>query len=111
MATDATDKLLVASVLFALGAAGVMWFTEAYKIDISEKFDGTWGIFYALVGGLVLGILIGKATEHYTSERKRHAQDIAFADAEKKEIRHSPSRNGLAPKASIVFRRSQRRAA
>ncbi len=71
--------LLVASLLFAGGAAGIVYFTKTHLIvPEGAVHAGTWGIYYALAGGLVLGLLIGKATEHYTSERKRHAQDIAM---------------------------------
>ena len=70
--------LFVASLLFAALAFGVVYFMGAHDIRPSgAEFDKPWGIYYALVGGLVLGILVGKATEHYTSERKRHAKDIA----------------------------------
>ncbi|MHC4957604.1 MAG: sodium-translocating pyrophosphatase [Planctomycetota bacterium] len=68
----------VASAVFAAGAAGIFYALGLHKVGIPEApFEYVWGIYYALVGGLVLGILIGKATEHYTSEQKRHAHDIA----------------------------------
>ena len=46
-----------------------------------EMTYGKWNIYGCLVGGLVLGIIIGKITEHYTSEQAPHAQKIA-ADSE-----------------------------
>jgi K(+)-stimulated pyrophosphate-energized sodium pump len=70
--------MIVASLLFAALAWIVIYLLKAYKIElVGAGFGHDWGLYYALVGGLVLGILIGKATEHYTSERKRHAQAIA----------------------------------
>jgi len=70
--------LFVASILFALAAAGAFYLLGYHNIRIdSAQYEGNWGIYAALVSGLLLGILIGKVTEHYTSERKRHAQDIA----------------------------------
>jgi len=71
--------LFVASLLFAGLAAGIFYMLEAHKVQPSGAiYAGEWGIYFALVGGLVLGLLIGKATEHYTSERKKHAQTIAL---------------------------------
>jgi len=67
----------VASAIFAAMAAGIIYLFGAHKLDLGAAFRFEWGIYHALIGGLVLGILIGKSTEHYTSERKRHARDIA----------------------------------
>ncbi|MHC5050162.1 MAG: sodium/proton-translocating pyrophosphatase, partial [Planctomycetota bacterium] len=70
--------MFVASLLFAVLAAGAVFFLKVDEIRPSgASYEGTWGVYIALVGGLVLGILIGKVTEHYTSERKRHAKAIA----------------------------------
>ncbi len=67
--------LLVASVLFA-GAAAIV-FTQMPDVDASIFAKGKWGVYATLVGGLALGIIIGKITEHYTSEQAPHAQKIA----------------------------------
>ncbi len=69
--------LLVASLLFAGAAAFV--FTQMPEAEVFAK--GKWGVYGTLVGGLLLGIIIGKITEHYTSEQAPHAQKIA-ADSE-----------------------------
>ncbi len=69
--------LLVASLLFAGAAAFV--FTQMPEAAVFAK--GKWGVYGTLVGGLLLGIIIGKITEHYTSEQAPHAQKIA-ADSE-----------------------------
>ncbi|MEM7166835.1 MAG: sodium-translocating pyrophosphatase [Planctomycetota bacterium] len=71
--------LMVASILFAGGAAAVIGMTEltdetATALGLAK---GKWGIFGALMSGLVVGVLIGKITEYYTSEQMRHAQSIA----------------------------------
>jgi K(+)-stimulated pyrophosphate-energized sodium pump len=42
-----------------------------------EVLYSKWGIFGAMVSGLVLGILIGKITEYYTSEKMAPSQEIA----------------------------------
>ena len=36
-----------------------------------------WGVFGAMVAGLVIGVVIGKVTEYYTSEKMGPAQNIA----------------------------------
>jgi len=70
--------LFVASFVFAGATAGVFKLMGLDKIVIFESpYTGTWGIYYSIVLGLFLGILIGKVTEYYTSEQKRHARDIA----------------------------------
>ncbi len=38
---------------------------------------GPWDIFGAMLIGLFLGVIIGKVTEYYTSEKKRPVQEIA----------------------------------
>jgi len=74
--------LILASLIFAalcfvlvyvLGLFDNEAFTKAAEADF--KYPG--GIFYAVLMGLVLGVLIGKITEFYTSEHKKHAQAIA----------------------------------
>ena len=74
------NGLIVASVLFAIGAALVTNFVvdgEAIAQIPAFADHGVWGIYFSLVGGLALGIIIGKITEHYTSEQRVHAQSIA----------------------------------
>jgi K(+)-stimulated pyrophosphate-energized sodium pump len=70
--------LFVASFLFAGLTAALFWALGSQEIRIDgAPHTGPWGIYFALVSGLVLGIIIGKVTEHYTSESRRHARDIA----------------------------------
>ena len=71
--------LLIASAIFAAGAAGI--FTVMPDVDIEAFSQGKWGVYMTLIGGLGLGIIVGKITEHYTSEQAPHAQKIA-ADSE-----------------------------
>jgi K(+)-stimulated pyrophosphate-energized sodium pump len=73
-----TKGMVVAGLLLAGFAAGIFLLLGATNIVPSgAEYDGDWGIYVALVGGLVLGMLIGKVTEYYTSEQKRHAKWIA----------------------------------
>ncbi len=70
--------LFVASFLFAGLTAALFYALGAQDITIDGAlFARPWGIYYALVSGLVLGIIIGKITEYYTSESRHHARDIA----------------------------------
>lgn len=70
--------LIVASLIFGAGAAGVTAFMTFDTTQVSAFADyGKWGIFGAMISGLVLGIVVGKITEYYTSEQMRHAQSIA----------------------------------
>ena len=70
--------MFVASLLFAVLAAGAVYLLKVDEIRPNgASYTGPWGVYFALVGGLVLGIVIGKVTEYYRSERKRHAKAIA----------------------------------
>jgi len=78
--------LFISSLLLILFAAVVTYTLGLHTVKLGEFAGGgwkigeetqNWGIFYALVSGLVLGVLIGKVTEWYTSEQKRHAKMIA----------------------------------
>lgn len=70
------NGLLTASVIFAGLAAFV--FSKMPDTDLPFADGATkWGIYGTLIGGLVLGIIIGKITEHYTSEQAPHARKIA----------------------------------
>ena len=71
--SDALHRgLIVASVVFAGAAAGICWL-----FDLKVEGHPTWGVWGSMGAGLLLGVLIGKITEWYTSERMRHAQGIA----------------------------------
>ncbi|OUU22739.1 MAG: sodium-translocating pyrophosphatase [Planctomycetia bacterium TMED53] len=75
------NGLLLASGIFAGLAYLVFTGMPAGEFVDGEMTYGKWNIYGCLVGGLVLGIIIGKITEHYTSEQAPHAQKIA-ADSE-----------------------------
>ncbi len=68
--------LVVASVIFAAGAAGLISLLSLDSVGDALP-HGKWGVYWAMVAGLALGIIIGKITEHYTSEQQRHARAIA----------------------------------
>lgn len=75
------NGLLTASAIFAALAYVVFTNMPSDSFIAGDVTYGKWSIYGCLVGGLVLGIIIGKITEHYTSEQAPHAQKIA-ADSE-----------------------------
>ncbi|NLF37991.1 sodium-translocating pyrophosphatase [bacterium] len=58
---------LSSSVLILLGTAGVCWFMGL-----------GWGVFMAVASGLVAGVIIGQATEYYTSDEYGPTKGIAI---------------------------------
>jgi K(+)-stimulated pyrophosphate-energized sodium pump len=64
--------VIAASIILAVIAGVLIWF---FRLQVEGCHR--WGILIALYSGLILGILIGKITEWYTSEHKRHARAIA----------------------------------
>ncbi|MFO7900573.1 MAG: sodium-translocating pyrophosphatase [Planctomycetota bacterium] len=81
---DATQKALlhaltrgemVSAFLFAAGSALLTWLLFR-AIDLPDGFN-PWGIWLAVVTGLVAGVIIGKSTEYYTSANFRPTQDLA----------------------------------
>jgi K(+)-stimulated pyrophosphate-energized sodium pump len=74
--------LIIASVVFAALTFGLVMLLDLFnnpefKNVAGTAFTGPGGILWAIYSGLLLGVLIGKVTEYYTSEQKHHAQDIA----------------------------------
>ena len=71
--------LISASGLLVVGAAGLTLFMQPtiYDKDGVTVIAGPWGIFASMVIGLALGVIIGKVTEYYTSEKMAPAQEIA----------------------------------
>lgn len=57
-------------------SSGIM---VAFSFVIIWLYTGDLGIFYATMSGLAAGIVIGLATEYYTSNDRRPAQKIAEA--------------------------------
>ena len=64
--------LTIASIIVAVAAFLFIWVTKMHVKGLNQ-----WGIFIAILSGVVLGSLIGFVTEWYTSENKRHARWIA----------------------------------
>ena len=66
----------VASLIFA-GGAFVACMVFDVRVGDGDNFMQKHGILISILAGLLLGVLIGKVTEWYTSEQMRHAQGIA----------------------------------
>ena len=62
------NSLYVATILTAIFAGLMTWF-----------MIGSLNPFYAILSGLIAGIIIGMSTEYYTSEKRKPAQSIAEA--------------------------------
>ena len=63
------NSLFISTALTAVFAGIATWFI----------LDGEMNPFYAMVAGLVAGIVIGLSTEYFTSEKRKPAQSIAEA--------------------------------
>ena len=63
------NSLFISTALTAVFAGIATWFI----------LDGEMNPFYAMVAGLVAGIVIGLSTEYFTSEKRKPAQGIAEA--------------------------------
>ncbi len=74
--------LIIASILFLALTFGLVYFlglfdNAKFREVAATEFQGPGGILWAIFMGLILGVAIGKITEIYTSEHKKHAQSIA----------------------------------
>lgn len=74
---DATQKDLMASLSRGINFSSVLIVIVSLVIVQLLGFDNAYGIWGAIVVGLVTGIVIGKATEYYTSHSYKPTQKIA----------------------------------
>jgi K(+)-stimulated pyrophosphate-energized sodium pump len=74
---DATQKDLMASLSRGINFSSVLIVIASYFVVSLLGFENAWGIWGAIVTGLVTGIVIGKATEYYTSHSYKPTQKIA----------------------------------
>ena len=65
--------LVIASLFLAAFAFGLVKFLGLHEVGGYPSY----GIFFAIITGLGLGVLIGKVTEIYTSENMKSARTIA----------------------------------
>jgi len=73
----ATQKQLLKSLGRGTNISSLLVIIFAWLILYVLELDNIWGIWGAIVTGLITGIIIGRATEYYTSEEYRPTQKIA----------------------------------
>jgi len=74
---DATQKTLLKSLGRGVNGSSILIVIFAWLILYLLEFENIWGIWGAIVTGLIVGIVIGKATEYFTSAEYRPTQRIA----------------------------------
>ena len=73
----ATQKQLLKSLSRGTNISSALIVVFSWIILYVLQLDNIWGIWGAIVTGLLTGIIIGRATEYYTSEEYRPTQKIA----------------------------------
>ncbi len=73
----ATQKNLLNSLSKGINISSILIVIFSWLILFWLDLENLWGIWGAIVTGLIVGIIIGKATEFYTSEEFRPTQRIA----------------------------------
>ncbi|MFA3784016.1 sodium-translocating pyrophosphatase [Melioribacteraceae bacterium 4301-Me] len=74
---EATQKDLLKALSRGINLSSVLIIIFSAVIVNLLGFDNAWGIWAAIVVGLLTGIVIGKATEYFTSQSYRPTQFIA----------------------------------
>ncbi|MBX3009455.1 MAG: sodium-translocating pyrophosphatase [Melioribacteraceae bacterium] len=74
---DATQKDLLGALSKGINFSSVLIVIFSLVIVKMLGFENAWGIWGSIVTGLVTGIVIGKATEYYTSHSYKPTQKIA----------------------------------
>ena len=72
---SATQKNLLNALLLGTGGSSAL-ILIAVAIMAAVGFL-TWGIFGSVISGLIAGVIIGQATEHFTSDEYAHTKGIA----------------------------------
>ncbi|MFA7287896.1 MAG: sodium-translocating pyrophosphatase [Melioribacteraceae bacterium] len=74
---DATQKDLLNSLGNGINFSSVLIVVFSALIVNLLGFDNAWGIWGSIVSGLITGIVIGKATEYYTSQSYKPTRTVA----------------------------------
>jgi K(+)-stimulated pyrophosphate-energized sodium pump len=72
---DASQKTLLRALLLGTGGSSSLILVVLAVMAAANWI--TWGVFGAAVSGLVAGVIIGQATEYYTSDGYKPTQGIA----------------------------------
>lgn len=73
----ASQKNLLKALNTGINTTAVLILVFAWVILYLLDFDNVWGIWLAMVVGLLVGIVIGKATEYFTSSEYKPTRNIA----------------------------------
>ncbi len=74
---EATQKNLLHSLARGINTSSILIVVFSWLILYLLKLENYWGMWASIVTGLLVGIVIGKATEYFTSEEFRPTQKIA----------------------------------
>ncbi|MBN2572075.1 MAG: sodium-translocating pyrophosphatase [Ignavibacteriales bacterium] len=74
---DANQKTLLRSLSLGINASSLLIVGGSYLVVKFLNLDNALGIWGSIVIGLVVGIIIGKATEYYTSHSYKPTRQIA----------------------------------
>ncbi|MCD6353970.1 MAG: sodium-translocating pyrophosphatase [Prolixibacteraceae bacterium] len=72
---SATQKTLLNALLLGTGGSSILILLALAVLAITGWI--TWGVFGAVVIGLAAGVIIGQATEYYTSDENKPTKGIA----------------------------------
>lgn len=73
----ATQKQLLGSLSRGTGFSAILIGTLAFPLVYFILGAENWKIYFAILSGLVAGVVIGQATEHYTSDSYKPTRRIA----------------------------------
>jgi len=74
---DATQKTLLNALGRGVNISSLLIVILSWVVLYVLKIENLWGVWGAIVTGLVVGIVIGKATEYFTSEEYSPTKKIA----------------------------------
>ncbi|MBQ0059482.1 MAG: sodium-translocating pyrophosphatase, partial [Lachnospiraceae bacterium] len=74
---DATQKNLLSSLSRGTNLSAVLIAIIAYPVILFSLGKEHIGLYFAILAGLLAGVLIGRATEYYTSDTYKPTQELA----------------------------------
>jgi len=74
---DADQKQLLSALGRGVNLSSILIVLFSLAVVLALGIPNAWGIWFSIIIGLVAGIVIGKATEYYTSHSFRPTQRIA----------------------------------
>ncbi len=74
---DTSQKALLKALSRGINASSILIIIFSWIIIWGLNLDNYWGIWASIVAGLISGIVIGKATEYYTSQSYKPTQHVS----------------------------------